>query len=210
MKTMLTSLLLVITCSLQAQDKYTETMIKNINTLYQAKTIEDYQASVNAFERIASAEKSKFEPYYYSAFGNIMMAVREQAPDRKDSYLDLAARAVEKANALKPNDSEIVTLEGFVHMIRVTVDPQSRGQEYSAKAFTAFNKAVVLDGENPRALALLGQMQLGTAKFFGSDTSEACATTGKALEKFDSFKAAGNLSPRWGKAMAEGVKANCK
>jgi len=211
MKTFLTAaLLLAGSCLVQAQQAYTSAMLKNIDAIYHSNTIDEYQVSVNAFERIAVAEKTKYEPYYYVAFGNIMMAVNESVATRKDDYLNVAAKAVAKANELHPNDSEVVTLEGFVHMIRVTVDPASRGQEYSGKAFNAFDKAVSLNPENPRALAMLGQMQLGTAKFFGSDPSEGCATTSKALEKFDTFKPANSLAPRWGKAMAEGVKANCK
>ena len=210
MKTILTSILLASACMLQAQDQFTGAMLKNIDALYHAKTIDEYQASVNAFERIAAAEKNKYEPYYYAGFGNIMIAANESEASQKDNYLDLAAKAIEKASKLKPNDSEIIALEGFVHMIRVNVDPASRGQEYSGKAFTAFNKALSLDPENPRALALLGRMQLGTAKFFGSDTREACTTSGKALDKFDSYKPTASLAPHWGKAIAEEVKANCK
>ena len=136
--------------------------------------------------------------------------VNEPGPAKKDNYLDLASADVQKAMTIKPNDSEVIALEGFIHMIRVTVDPQSRGQEYSGKAITAFNKAIALNPENPRALALLGQMQLGTARFFGNDSSEACATSGKALEKFATYQPPGNLAPLWGKGMAEEVKANCK
>lgn len=210
MKTVLTSLILLSVCYVQAQDKYTTTMLKIIDTLYRSKTSEEYQASVNAFERIAAAEKNKYEPYYYAAFGNIMMAVNERDPAKKDNYLDLASADVQKATAIKQNDSEVIALEGFIHMIRVTVDPQSRGQEYSAKAFTAFNKAVALNPENPRALALLGQMQLGTARFFGNDSAEACATSGKALEKFATYQPSAHLAPHWGKGMAEEVQASCK
>ncbi|MGC3946505.1 MAG: hypothetical protein QM762_18605 [Chryseolinea sp.] len=210
MKTILTSMLLFSVMLMQAQDKYTTAMLRNIDALYKSRTPEEYQASINAFYRIAATEKNKFEPYYYSAFGNIMLAVNETVPGKKDSYLDFASSDVEKAKAIKPNDSEVIALEGFVHMIRVTVDPQSRGQEYSGKAFTAFNKAVALNPENPRALALLGQMQLGTARFFGSDSSEACATSGKALEKFASYKPTSDLAPHWGKSMAEEVKSSCK
>jgi len=210
MKTILTTVLLLSTFLVQAQDKYTSAMLKQIDALYKSRTPEEYQASINSFDRIAAAEKNKFEPYYYAAFGNIMMAVNEAAPAKKDSFLDLASTNIDKAKAIKPNDSEIIALEGFIHMIRVTVDPQSRGQEYSGKAFTAFNQAVALNPENPRALALLGQMQLGTARFFNSDSAEACATSGKALEKFASYQPSSNLAPHWGKVIAEEVKASCK
>jgi tetratricopeptide (TPR) repeat protein len=193
-----------------ANDKYTEAMKKNIQAVYEAKTIADLQNAVNAFERIGGAEKSKWEPYYYAAFGYVMMATREQDAGKKDSYLDLALKALTAATSLKQNDSEIVALEGFVHMIRVTVDPAARGQQYSSMAFQVFNKAVGINPDNPRALALLAQMQYGTAQFFGSPTTEACATLTKSLEKFDNYKAESEFAPLWGRSMAEGMKTKCQ
>jgi hypothetical protein len=193
-----------------ATDKYTENMQRNIDSVYKAKTIQNIQNSVNALERIGDAEKTKWEPFYYASFGYVMMATREKVGATKDSYLDLALKANEKAKALQPNESEIIAMEGFIHMIRVTVDPASRGQQYSGLAFQAFGKAVGMNPENPRALALLAQMQFGTARFFGSSTTEACGTNSKALEKFDTFKSENALAPQWGRGMAEEMKSQCK
>jgi hypothetical protein len=191
-------------------DKYTETMQRNIDAVYQAQTIADLQNAVNAFERIGEAEKTKWEPFYYASFGYVMMANKEKEANAKDNYLDLALKSSEKAKALQPNESEVIALEGFIHMIRVTVDPASRGQQYSGMAFQSFGKAAAMNPENPRALALLAQMQYGTAKFFGSPTTEACGTLTKALEKFDTFKSDNALAPTWGKGMAEGLKTQCQ
>ena len=184
-------------------------MQKNIEAVYTAQSIPDIQKAVNAFERIGEAEKIKWEPFYYASFGCVMMANLEKEAATKDTYLDLALKLIEKANVLQPNDSEITALEGFVHMIRVTVDPASRGQQYSGMAFQSFGKAVAINPENPRALSLLAQMQYGTAQFFGAATTEACSTLARALEKFDTYKSESVLAPQWGKAMAEGLKSKC-
>lgn len=210
MKALFAIILTLIVSTLTAQDKYTETMLKNIDAAYKAKTLAEHQAAANAFERIAAAEKTKWEPYYYAGFSNIMMANLETEGSKKDAFLDLAAKDLDQAKAINANDSEITALEGFVHMIRVTVDPATRGQEYSGKAFRSFSTAVALNPENPRALALLAQMQYGTAQFFGSSTAEACGTVEKSLQKFETYKAESALSPQWGKQMAEGMKSNCK
>jgi hypothetical protein len=69
---------------------------------------------------------------------------------------------------------------------------------------------VGLNPENPRALALLAQMQFGTARFFGSSTIEACGTNTKALEKFEKFKSDNALAPQWGRGMAEEMRDECK
>lgn len=207
---MLLCLLLAYAHTTFAEDpKYAETMSKNIETLYTSQSIPILQNAVNTLERIGLTEKTKWEPYYYSAFGNLMMANKEQDGAKKDSYLDQALAAIKKAEAIKSNYSEIVALEGFVHMVRITVDPSSRGQQYSSLAMQTFGKAIALNPDNPRALALMAQMQFGTAQFFGSSTAEACLTNEAALKKFETFKVDNDLAPQWGKAMAEGTKSKC-
>jgi hypothetical protein len=171
---------------------------------------EDFQSAINAFERIAQKESDKWEPLYYAGYGYVIMAIQEKDVSKKDVLLDKALEITSRAAVIKPNESEIVALKGFVHMIRVTVDPASRGQQYSGMAFQEFSKAVKLNPENPRALSLLAQMQYGTAQFFNSSTAEACATNVAAIEKFDSYSNENPLAPTWGKEMTNQLKSACK
>ncbi|HNV30162.1 MAG TPA: hypothetical protein PKJ83_13540 [Cyclobacteriaceae bacterium] len=212
MKTINLFFLMFISIATLANDeKYYEQMGKQIQAVYTAKTMDEYQAAVNTLDRIAAAEKSKWEPYYYSAFGSIMMATRENEGSKKDAYLDQALAAIEKGKGIAPNESELVALEGFVHMIRVTVDPASRGQQYSGLAMQTFGKALGMNPNNPRAMSLLAQMQFGTAQFFKQQPTEACATATKALSLFDNATKPENpLAPIWGKEMTAGLAQNCK
>jgi tetratricopeptide (TPR) repeat protein len=211
MKTIMISILLFVSCIANAtNEKYMQLMAQQIQTVYAAETIEQLQASVNTFDRIAAAEKTKWEPYYYSAFGSVMMANKEKEPAKKDAYLDQAKAALEKAKELNPSESELVALEGFILMIRIKVDPASRGQQYTGMAFQTYDKALAMNPENPRALGFMAQMQLGTARFLNSPTDEACGTARKALEKFASFKSENPLAPNWGKGMTENLLKACK
>lgn len=203
-------LLVPMIASVANDDKYLAAMQKNITAIYEAKTVDEFQALSNTFHRIGEAEKTKWEPYYYEAYGYIMMANTEKEPGKKDAYLDSALKAISLAKAVKADESEIVALEGFVHMIRVTIDPASRGQQYSSLAFERFNEAVAMNPENPRALILQAQMEFGTARFFGSSTDEACGSVDKALAKFESASPANPLAPHWGKGMAVRLKESCK
>lgn len=202
--------LILIVQTAFATDKYTEVMLKNIEAVYKAQSVEELQSLANTFHRIGEAEKGKWEPYYYEAFGYLMMTTREKEGSKKDAYLDLALKSVETAKGIQPNESELVALEGFVHMLRVTVDPASRGHMYSGMAFESFHRALGMNPENPRALNLLAQMEFGTAQFFGSPSTEACATLNKALEKFETYKVENPLAPQWGKSMTESLKAKCQ
>src|SRR6187549_3954344 len=103
--------------------KYAEAMAKNIQTVYTAQSADELQGAVNALERIATAEKTKWEPYYYAGFGYIMIAYREPDGKKKDAYLDQALASIKNAKAISEKESEIIALEAFVHMIRISVDP---------------------------------------------------------------------------------------
>jgi hypothetical protein len=190
--------------------KFVEAMKKNIQAVYTAQSIEELQRSVNAFNRISDTEKKRWEPLYYAAWGNIMMANREQTPAKKDQYLDLADAAIEKAKTLQPGESELVALEGFVLMIRVSVDPAARGAQFAGQTLQTLNKAVQMNSANPRALALLAKMQFSMAQFMGSSTAEACANASRSVEKFAAFTSDNALAPQWGKGMADEMVKECQ
>lgn len=210
MKTVIFFLTMCIAVAAHPADKFTETMLKHISQVYAAQSAEEFQPVINAFDRIGQAEPTRWEPLYYSAYGNLMIAARQAEGPRKDQYLDLALVALEKAKKLQPAESEVIALEGFVYMLRVTVDPATRGQQYSGLAMQTFGKAAQLNPTNPRALALLAQMQYGVAQFFGASTAEACGTGKKALALFENAKPESPLAPMWGKEMVQGFLQNCK
>lgn len=212
MKTILFFLALIISMPvLSNDDKYFSQMGKQIQAVYTAKSLEEYQQAINALDRIGNAEKTKWEPFYYSAFGNIMIATNWAEGSKKDTYLDLALAAINKGKELAPGESELVALEGFVHMIRITADPASRGQQYSGLAMQTFGKALGMNPKNPRAMSLLAQMQFGTAQFFNQAPTEACETARKAATIFESAVESENpLAPRWGKEMNIEMVKNCK
>ncbi|GAB1446897.1 MAG: hypothetical protein KF860_08490 [Cyclobacteriaceae bacterium] len=209
MKTTMLILFTFCSVALFANDKYEQAMQTNIQAIYKAQTVEDMQQAVNAFERIGAAEKNKWEPFYYASFGYIMMSTREEDGSKKDIMLDKATDVLKQAKTINANESEIVALDGFIYMMRVTVDPATRGQQYSGLAMQEFNKALAINPENPRAMYLLAQMEFGTAQFFKASTADACATAAKAIEKFDNYKNENALAPRWGKESAQRVASQC-
>ena len=193
----------------QQTSKYEKVMTDNIEKVYQAETVEEYRAVVNTFERIAQKENKKWEPLYYSAYGYIMMSAKATSTGDKDKYLDLALEYIKKSYELAPQEDEVWALEGFVHMIRVSIDPGSRGQQYTPLTMQTLKKAVELDPGNPRATYLLGRMEFGTARFFGADTSPACARLQEAVRLFELQPGQVTLAPSWGANEAKEVATYC-
>jgi tetratricopeptide (TPR) repeat protein len=211
MKTFITSALLLFSLvSMATDDKFIEAMKKSIDQLYAANDVAGLQSAVNSFQRIGNAEKTKWEPHYYTTLGYIFMATKEADGGKKDAYLDLAKEALAKAQDLKKDDSELVALDGFISMIKLTVDPATRGQQYSNLAANSFEKAVALNPNNPRALALMAQIQFGTLKFFKQPTTEACERAKKALGLFETEQTSSPIAPAWGKSMTEELLKNCQ
>ncbi|MEO1255438.1 MAG: hypothetical protein AAFY41_11225 [Bacteroidota bacterium] len=191
--------MLVVSIAL-ANGQFEKAMGNNIPAVFSAADPESLQSVINQLNRIGEAEGDRWEPFYYMAFGYIRMSGMYEEATEKDKYLDLAMSAVEKAEEIKPNDSELEAMRGYVNMIKLTVDPGSRGMTYSGLAFNSFNKAVALDPSNPRAHYLLGRMQYGTAQFMGGGDGGACVSLSKAKKLFTEATASSNpIAPSWGK-----------
>lgn len=189
--------------------KYEAVMKENIEKFYAAESAKDLQAVINNFDRIAQKETDKWEPLYYSAYAYIAMTSKAEEASQKDKYLDLALEKVKKGLEIKEAEDELIALEGYVHMIRVTIDPMSRGQQYSGLSMQAFNKALAIDSNNPRALYLLGRMEMGTARFFGSDLTPACEKVKQSVKLFEEQEPESELAPTWGLEQAVKVSEYC-
>lgn len=214
MKKSLILLILLSVCmmSFSANDPFTKAMNESLKMLEEAKGPEDFLSVANKFERISKKEADKWQPSYYAAYAMTILAAINQDPETKDSNLDIAESFIAKTMAKNHNEAEVLALQGFIHMVRIRVDPAKRGQKYSGRSGASLQKAQAIDPENPRVLYLLAQLSFGTAQFFGSDSAEACQLNEQALEKF--YASEGEIyddpfAPKWGMEMAKEFKEQC-
>lgn len=206
-------LLTILTAS--AQDSpYQKVMKKEIAKLLETDSLPVFQQSANAFARIAELNSTEWQPLYYQSLAYIFQGLdKSLSLDKKDEALAKAEELVKKADALSKNNSEIVALQGFALMAKLNADPSGRGQSLSGQVMQTFGKALVLNEKNPRALALLAQMEYGMAKFFGSGTEKSCGLAKESLAIFasedeEALKAA--IMPTWGKNLAEKMAKSCQ
>ena len=83
----------------------------------------------------------------------------------------------------------------------------------SGQVMATYGRALGIDNKNPRALALMAQMENGMAQFFGSGNEKACKLAKQSQEIFagqnkETLKAA--LLPTWGNKVNEGLLKKCE
>lgn len=183
------------------ENKYEKIMLSSISEIYEAETTAALDALANKFARIGEAEKDKWHPYYYAALSKVFKAFKVSDNLEKDLILDEGAKYVAIGKEIDPKNSELEALDGFINMIKIGVDPETRGQTLSPKIFRAFATAMALDSGNPRAVLFMGQMSMGTAEFFKQPLDESCQLITRANDMFNeqqSKDATDVLAPTWG------------
>lgn len=210
MKTRVLFIILVLIASTAVSNDlpYQQAMKTNIAALNKAKSVSDFQQVANRFERIAISEKAKWLPYYYASLSYILLSMKDSVTD-KDGYLDKAQIFIDSANSITQNQSELISLQGFLYQGRIMVDIKSRGMKYSMKAGKEFSRAEAVDPNNPRVYYLTGMNLVNTPRAFGGGKKNALEYFSKAKEKFDSFAKTDELMPDWGNEENEKMIAFC-
>ena len=194
-----------------AQTTYEKTMRSSLEQLFsQGDSKEGLLAVANKLERVAQAEKDKWQPVYYAALAYSWLATKEETLVEKDGRIDKAKQLIEEGLLRSPENVEFVTLQGYTDMLSLSFDPGTRGQTMSTRVFNTFGKAMKMDPENPRAKLFMAQMQHGTAQFFGQDTAAPCELFKSALKSFDEATDNGDFAPNWGKGQAEFMVKSCE
>ncbi len=196
-RTLLSIFLVASAIVLNAQTPFEKAIKDGLTQFDSSKTIEQMQAVVSKFERIAMAETARWEPLYYAAFTQINMSFRETDGEKKDAILDLAENNIEKALSINGDKSELYALQGFLYQGRIQVSAM-RGMTYSQKAAEMFENALKENPENPRALFLMGQNIYFTPRMFGGGAKNALSKFIEAKQKFEKEKGVEGISPKWG------------
>lgn len=195
-------LALCLSISLNAQnEKYIKAMETNVAKLDMPPNEVGMQPLANAFERIASAEKDEWLPNYYHAYANVQLALaamQKQETDKIEPLLDKAQASLDKAKALKHDECEVLTLQGYIYMGRIWPNPMVYGAMYGPKAGAEWEKAIKANPNNPRPYSLQAQNTYFTPEFFGGGAEAALPYFQKAAEQFESFKPESSIHPNWG------------
>lgn len=195
--------------SMAQKAEYFKAMGETLGQYAFCKSPSDFQALSNKFQMIANAEKNEWLPVYYHAHCYVLMSFMEQDGAKKDSYLDVAEKSINKLLEMVPSECEVFVLQSFYYSGRIVVNPMERGQEYSQLAGQSTGKALAIEPTNPRAKLMKLQMDMGSAPFMGKDPRSYCPQVKELLANWDNYVPKTVLHPKWGKEQIEQVAKSC-
>ncbi len=177
---------------------YPEAMTGAIQMMNKASTPESFHESIKQFEELAATYPEQWLPYYYQAQALTMLSLREKDIPTIDGNLDRAQEAIEKADAIHPEESEIYVIKALLNLGRITVDPVGRSAIYFEAVSSDILNAKELNSENPRAHFMQALFTLYMPEFLGGGPAGAKPKFLEAAEKFKSFENPEPLWPDWG------------
>lgn len=211
MKTSILTLLLLVNTIVYGQNNsYEKAMSETLAEFGATNTIEEFKALANKFERIGTAEKEKWLPYYYSGFSYVNMNFMEADAAKKEKYLAKAQELCNKAFKTAPKESELYILQAMIYSGILSMDPMGLGMEYAPKLSKCYAKAIKYNPDNPRTYFMQGNQIYHTPVNFGGGVKNSLPLFETAKEKYDNFKPESLLHPNWGKEENLKLLAKCK
>ncbi len=206
MKNTLLVFLLLAAGLTNAQEQYAKGMEKAMQLWSEQKTTE----ASNLFERIAMAEDDNWIPYFYVSIVNTTASFGEKDEEKLTQQLEKAKEFIDIAKRLSPDNPELMIQDALINTAWMAFDGATYGPALSPKNMQLYQKALQLAPENPRVILSKAEWDMGTARYFGKDTTPYCKEVEHALELFATFKSDIPFYPVWGKERAEQVIAECK
>ena len=163
----------------------------------------------NMFERIANAEPDNWLPSYYAAQINIVSSFGEKDKEKLTAQLKKAQDLINDATAISKDNPEIIVLQALLHTAWVAFDGATYGMTLSGKVVELYTKAAQIAPENPRVVYCKAEWNMGSASFFGQDTTPFCKDLERAIELFANFKPETSFHPNWGKERAIQILESC-
>jgi len=206
MTKIIVTIVLFVTAQLFSQGQYEQGMGKAFALWGEGKNTE----ASSMFERIASAEKDNWLPNYYVALVNTTTAFTTKDKDQINALLTKAQTTLDVEITKQPNNAELIVMQAMIHTAWIAFDPMTNGMKLSGKVMELYGKAEAIAPTNPRVVFGKAEFEMGSAKFFGTDTQPICAQIAKSIELFATFKPESAFHPNWGLERAKEAKEACK
>ncbi|MCF4101827.1 hypothetical protein L1I30_09130 [Gillisia sp. M10.2A] len=198
-------LALLFTNLIFSQNNYDEGMAQALELWQNDRPAE----ASDLFERIAIAEQEEWIPNYYVALVNTTRAFQNLDNKNVEDLVAKAQEALDKELNKDPENPELLVVQALIYTALIANDPMNNGQKLSGKVIQIYEQAEKIDPTNPRVILSKAQFEMGSAKYFGTDTQPICDRIEKSLTLFDTFKSEIAFYPKWGKEQAEQAISQC-
>jgi hypothetical protein len=189
-------------------NKYLTAMQTNLQVLDTAGAPASFIMLANNFERIGTAEKTKWEPFYYAAYCYATMALNTPDKTKVDMLADKAELYLVQADKLQKNNSEISTLFAMIKSAKISVDPMNRWMSMGQEVTAHISNAKDQDSNNPRPYLIDARIKYRMPEALGGGKEAAKALLTEAVKKFKSFTPSGSIAPNWGLKSTESFLEN--
>lgn len=186
---------------------YEELMTSSISKCEQSSRQDKYFECISELKRIeAIFPNGNWLTDYYIALYEIQATIGNKNPDNA-ALLQDAKNYIDKLKLEKEADqSEVSTVEGYYYYALIAANPIQNGRSYYASVLDSYNRALVINSDNPRALLLLLAFKINMAKSTGhqldEDFSSLIEKIGVLLDKEDKR----SIIPHWGTNTYESLK----
>lgn len=206
MKTIIITTALLISSLLTAQTSFEQGMGKALGLWGEGKAKE----ASDLMERIAGVEKNNWLPNYYVALINTTEAFNPANKEKVPAMIIKAQNAIDNATLISPNNDEIMVVQAMLYTVVLLQDPMTNGVKYTGLVMEQYGKALAINPNNPRAVFSKAEFEIGSAKYWGTDTKPMCAQIEKSIQLFANFKPETPFSPKWGLDRAQEALKGCK
>jgi TPR repeat protein len=201
MKTIYIAMVLLMasyTMTAQPNEKFMNLMHPAIMHLAEIKDMDGFRTSGVMFENLAKIEPKNWLPLYYQAYSYLSCAAKLGSPEEMNEVIILAENAINLAEKLSPENSEIVALKAMCIKAKIVADPKNEIEQNGVKALAIVELAKKLNPNNPRVYLIEAMLRNRLPEALGAGSKLTLPLLQKAEELFAGFKLDNPLSPNWG------------
>lgn len=178
--------------------EYEKMLASALERIGNTKEINKQYENVNLLKRLNNLYPDEWRTDYYIAYMDIKLFI---VGDHKTntSLLDEAEQEIVKLHKSKQvNESEAYTLDGYLYYAKIILDPGKNGQLYYKEVLSNYQKASLLNSNNPRPKLLTALFKQNMAKFMGGNNDTFCDELKRIEIIFENFKPSNINDPNWG------------
>lgn len=187
-----------------AQSKYELGMQKALQQWQEGHPKE----AVAILDRVAAIDKENWIPVYYKVFIEVTQGFNNPKGDDVEGIVERNRVLIDQW--ITVGGDEWYVLKGLNETLELITDPMNKGMTQSPIINKAYEQAVKLNPNNPRAVYSLASFHLNSAKFMKVDIPYYCQMLEKSIVLFDQQKSDVPFYPSWGKDWALKTQEICK